>query len=416
MRIAYLTTRYPSVSHTFIRRELHAIERCGHDVLRLAIRPPETPPIDAIDSEEMSRTIHFTTQPLLRIATAVAITLICRPWSAIRAAGRALRMGWHSERGVLRNLAYLIEAAFFLRVLERHGVQHVHVHFGTNPATVAYLIRTLKGPGYSFTVHGPAEFDSPRSLQLGRKQADAKFVIAITNYCAAQLRRWSEPHQWNKIHVVRCGLDDVFLGSPPPIDPQSRTLLCIGRLCEQKGQALLVRAFASLVEDHPDARLVLAGDGPMRPDIEKLIARHKLAGRVTITGWINGQQVRELLGRARAFVLPSFAEGLPIVLMEAMALGRPVITTYVAGIPELVQHNRTGWLIPAGDAVALTRAIRRVLECPHSLLQEMGMRGHRRVQRLHDVARQASRLDSLFNRYMRNGHMSPVRNAKKALS
>jgi len=413
MRLAYLTTQYPKVSHTFIRRELRALEQRGHHVLRLAIRPPDTPPVDPADHDEMTRTIHCVTQPTHRILAATFRTLLTRPTATLSAMILTLRMGYRSERGLLRHLAYFAEAAFFLQVLRRHDVQHVHVHFGTNAATVACLIKRLKGPGYSFTVHGPAEFDAPRSLRISRKQADARFVVAITDYCAAQLRRWSEPDQWNKIHVVRCGLSDGFFETPPPIDERTRTLVCVGRLCEQKGQLLLIRAFASLADSHPDAKLILAGDGPMRAAIEDMIQRLQLAGRIEITGWVSEQQVRRLLADARALILPSFAEGLPIVIMEAMALGRPVITTYVAGIPELVIHRKTGWLIPAGNTAALVHAMRKVLQAPVHTLQAMGARGRNRVMRYHDLHRQAARLDALFHRYARNGRRTAGTKTKR---
>ena len=403
MRLAYLTTQYPKVSHTFIRRELQEMERRGHHVLRLAIRRPTTPPVDPEDEAELAKTVHcLAASPVLLVVNQIR-TFCTHPIASFRALMMTLRMGLRSERGVLRHLAYLVEANFFFQVLRRDKIEHVHVHFGTNATTVARLISCLGGPSYSFTIHGPAEFDAPRGLDLQSKQEDAAFTVAISHYCSGQLRRWVDVAHWKRIHVVRCGVSDDFLTPPAPIDKDSRVLVCVGRLCEQKGQLLLIDAFAPVAKVQPSARLVLAGDGPMRPAIERRIEELGLQDRVDITGWLTESQVRDQLIGARALVLPSFAEGLPVVIMEAMALGRPVIATYVAGIPELLVHKRTGWLVPAGHSRALTKAMRQALTSPIETLHTMGKRGRQRVLKLHDVRREAAKLEKLFMRYAYHG-------------
>jgi glycosyltransferase involved in cell wall biosynthesis len=172
----------------------------------------------------------------------------------------------------------------------------------------------------------------------------------------------------------------------------------VGRLCEQKGQALLVEAVRLLASRGVEFELVLAGDGEMRAELERLIAAFSLQERVRITGWISSARVREEMLAARVLVLPSFAEGLPVVLMEAMALGRPVVTTYVAGIPELVLAGECGWLIPAGDVQALAAAIEDVLARAPDALQAMGDAGRRRVLARHDADVEAAKLAALFQR------------------
>lgn len=396
LRLAYLTTQYPKVSHTFIRRELTELERRGHHVLRLAIRPADSAIVDPADLQEDGRTIRCLSQPWWRLAVAAMLVLVSRPRRSAHAVAMAFRMGRTSERGLLRHLAYLVEAAFLLRILQRDRIEHVHVHFGTNAAAVARIIRAMGGPSYSMTIHGPDEFDNPRSAGLALKQADAAFTVAISDYCSAQLRRWAAPDHWPKIHVVRCGVSSKFLTKHEPIDPSSDTLVCVGRLCSQKGQLLLIDAMTRLREQGFAPKLVLAGDGEMRKALESKIERRGLRKQVHITGWIDETQVREHILAARAMVLPSFAEGLPVVIMEAMALGRPVISTYVAGIPELVRPGETGWLVPAGNVADLADAMRQALLAPVEQLDRMGQLGRDRVARFHDAATEAGRLEALL--------------------
>lgn len=174
---------------------------------------------------------------------------------------------------------------------------------------------------------------------------------------------------------------------------------CVGRLCEQKGQLLLLEAARCLAAQSIAFELVLAGDGEMREQIEALIARHGLQQQVRITGWISSAQVREEILAARALVLPSFAEGLPVVIMEAMALRRPVLTTYVAGIPELVRPGENGWLFPAGAVDELATAMADCLAQPAEVLQRMGEVAYQRAVQRHDIDTEAARLADYFKAY-----------------
>jgi glycosyltransferase involved in cell wall biosynthesis len=220
--------------------------------------------------------------------------------------------------------------------------------------------------------------------------------VAVSEFGRSQLFRWCDHTDWPKVRVVRCGLDRSFLGFGPVPVPETPQLVCVGRLCEQKGQLRLLQALGLLAAEGVPFRMVLAGDGPMRQAVEAQIARLGLEDRVRITGWLSNEEVRRQLLDARAMVLPSFAEGLPVVLMEALALGRPVITTYVAGIPELVQPGVSGWLVPAGSVEALAEAIREALATPTDVLTWMGLAGAERVAAAHDVTREAAALAALF--------------------
>jgi glycosyltransferase involved in cell wall biosynthesis len=305
-----------------------------------------------------------------------------------------------SDRPLAIHLAYLAEACRIAGWLAKQQVQHLHAHFGTNPAEIACMVAELIGIKFSFTVHGPEEFDKPLSLHLGEKVRRASFAIAVSSFGASQLRRWAETADWPKIRVVHCGLDDSFFADDAGRSPSGNQLVCVGRLCEQKGQMLLIQAAAELARRGRQFQLVLAGDGEMRAEIEKLVSGLGLEDKVRITGWISGDDVRAQILASRALVLPSFAEGLPVVIMEALALGRPVLSTYVAGIPELVRNGENGWLVPAGDMMLLADALDEVLSASDSVLESMGKRGKQLVLQRHSAAIEAAKLADHFRASM----------------
>jgi len=396
VRVAYLINQYPKVSHSFIRREIRALERRGVAVQRYAVRGWDGDAVDAEDLDERSRTRYLLREgfgPLLASSWRVARAAPGAFWSALNL---ALRLGRRADRPWPLHLVYLAEACRLHEWLRESGATHLHAHFGSNPAEVALLVRTLGGPCYSFTVHGPEEFDKPQTLKLADKLRGAAFAVAISSYGRSQLMRWVEAQHWDKLRVVHCGLEPAFHAGTAALPPAAPRLVCVGRLCEQKGQLLLVQAAQRLVREGVPLELVLAGDGELRGPVEAAIDALGLRAHVRITGWVDARRVREELLAARALVLPSFAEGLPVVLMEAMALRRPVLSTYVAGIPELVRPGEDGWLFPAGDVEALVAAMRACLAASPAELQRMGERARERVLSRHDVDREAAKLATLF--------------------
>lgn len=396
MNIAYLVNQYPKGSHTFIRREIVALEQRGVQVQRFSIRPTTDPLVDEADRCELAktRTILAVGWPgLLRHSLAVAVT---RPGAFGRALWLCLRLGYRSDRGLLRHLAYLAEACVLVRWLLESGAQHLHAHFATNSATVALLCHALGGPAYSFTVHGPDDFDRAPWLGLNLKIAQARFVVAVSDFGRSQLYRWCDVQHWPKIHVIYCGLDETFLAQPQVPIPDTPRLVCVARLCEDKGQLLLLEAVHCLRQAGLACDLTLVGDGPLHSQIEARIRQLGLGEAVRITGWLSGAEVREQLWAARAMVLPSFAENLPLAIMETLALGRPVVSTYIAGIPELVEAGVNGWLVPAGSVEALTSALREVLQTPVVTLERLGQAGARRVGQQHNGRQSAQALHTLF--------------------
>ncbi|MEO7495948.1 MAG: glycosyltransferase family 4 protein [Massilia sp.] len=392
IRVGYLVNEYPKVSHTFIRREMLELEAQGFLVHRYALRGFDGMLADAADLHERDRTAYLLRNGMRGLALDALRALLDRPLLVLGALRMALRMARRADRSLSYHLVYLAEACRLSAWMRRDRVQHLHAHFGTNPAEVAMLAAHIGQLPFSFTVHGPEEFDKPAALHLADKIRAAAFVVAISSFGRSQLFRVVEHAQWHKIKVVHCALEPAFhagAGVPPPQVPR---LVCVGRLCEQKGQLLLLDAVAMLVARGIVIDLVLAGDGEMRASIEARIRQLHLGDMVSITGWIDSGQVREIILGARALVLPSFAEGLPVVLMEAMALGRPVLTTWVAGIPELVRHGLDGWLFPAGDVDALAGALQAVLAATPGDLELMGKQARRRVLQRHAITPQVAKL------------------------
>ncbi len=399
MKLAYLVNQYPKASHSFIRREILALESLGHSVARFALRSDAADVVDAQDIAERERTRYILAGGLGEFARSLFACARSAPLATLKAFVDSCRIGWGSERGVLLHLAYFLEAAVLVQWCREAQVEHVHAHFGTNSTTVAMLAHTMGGCAYSFTVHGPEEFDKAQFIALPEKIRQSSFTVAITSFCRSQLYRLVEHTHWDKIKIVHCGLDDDFLRATPlreaaNDEEQVPVLTCVGRLCEQKGQLLLIDAVRELVSAGHQLRLVLAGDGPMRPEIERAIAEYQLQDVVTITGWISSAQVKTCIEQSKALVLPSFAEGLPVVLMEAMALGKPVLTTYIAGIPELVEEGRSGWLVPAGSRERLRQGLEAVLAAPDEQCSQMGEVGRARVLADHDAQREAQTLAS----------------------
>jgi glycosyltransferase involved in cell wall biosynthesis len=407
MKIAYLVNTYPKPSHTFIRREIAAIERLGVQVHRFAMRDDAAALVDAADKAENARTEHVLNQGLVRLLPNALSWLVHQPRKSLHGLRLALRCGANGAAGGpgtggrLRHLIYLLEAAYVARRCSDIGIQHIHAHFGTNSATVAMLTDALGGPTFSFTVHGPEEFDAPRALSFPEKIKRAAFVVAISSFGRSQLFRWATLADWPKIKVVHCGIDVDRFAEVTPLPQGSPKLVAIGRLSEQKGFPLLIQAMVLAVKDNPKLHLAICGDGELRPMIEAEIAAHQLASHITLLGWRDEAGVRRAIAEAQALILPSFAEGLPMVVMEAMASARPIIATSINGVPELVTASE-GWLVPAGDAQALANAIAELANTPAENLAQMGQSARLRVFGRHDANTEAAKLVAYFSATLKN--------------
>jgi len=394
LKIAYLINQYPKVSHSFIRREILALERQGFEVQRIALRGWGEQLPDQDDRQEQERTRYVLRQGPWALLAPTLRVLLRAPVRFIGALRLVFKMARDSDRSLPYHLIYFAEACRIMPWLCEFGAQRVHAHFGTNSAEVTMLTHALGGPPYSFTVHGPDEFMRPMGLDEKIHRSD--FVVAISSFGRSQLYLRSRYADWPKVKVVHCGLEQSFFEVSGGPAAATQRLVCVGRLSEAKGQLLLIEAVARLAAKGIRCELVLAGDGPMRSELEKLIEKHGLGTQIRITGWISGSEVRGEILAARALVLPSFAEGLPVVIMEAMALRRPVLTTYIAGIPELVHSGETGWLFAAGSVDELASAMEDCLSRPLEDLQRMGDASYNRVIARHSIDNEAGKLAELF--------------------
>jgi len=402
MKIAYLCNCYPHTTHTFIRREISELEAEGIEISRITIRRSTDTLPTPEDNDELGKTFSVLERGIFNLLTNMLVVSLIRPVAMIRTAWRSIRFGLRSQSGLLRHIAYLGEACVVLQHVRKRGVTHIHAHFGTNATMVALLVRSLGGPAYSFTIHGCGEWDCPEFLHIPQKVEDASFVVAISDFAKSQIYRWAVPGQWKKIYVVRCGVDKSFISHPITAVPDVDRLIMIGRLGRTKGHAFLFEALQRLLEEGVKFQIKLVGDGPLREFVGEQILERGLAQCVEIAGWMDNNRIRDEILSSRALILTSFAEGLPVVVMEALALARPVISTRVGGICELVVDRESGWLVNSGCIDELVDALRAVLRAPVAELSKMGMAGRQAVLQKHDASVEARKLADLFNAHVKD--------------
>ena len=394
-RVAYLVNQYPKTSHAWMRREILAIEASGIAIDRYSIRRVDEALVDPADRAEEERT-RFLLQHKGAVLLWTALTALARP---LRFA-RALRLTWfigrRHPRGRFAHLYYLAEACLLRRWLALTPVDHLHAHFGTNSATVACLCRELGGPDYSFTFHGPEIFEAISHHGLREKLHRSAFAVVISFHGLSILQRWSDYEHWSKLHLIHCGTDASFLDEPRRPNPVNGRLICVARLSPVKGHLVLLDALAGLVGEGLDVRLALVGGGDFQGEIERVARARGLFERVEFLGWKSGSEVRDEILASQAMVLPSFDEGLPVVFMESYALHRPVLSTYIAGIPELIENGTCGWVVPAGSVDDLADALRECLAMTPEQLEAYATEGRARVVARHDATREAARLAELF--------------------
>jgi colanic acid/amylovoran biosynthesis glycosyltransferase len=391
--VAYMMNTYPVTSATFIRREIEALEQAGVRVERFAARRWSESLVDPLDRAEQDRTTYLFTGNVIGLFGQTFRAIVRRPVGLWRACIVAVRLAWAARGGLIRHFGYLMQACDLSAQCAERGVSHIHAHFSTNAAAVAMLSRIMGGPPYSFTVHGPDELVNPAAGGLRMKVQHASRVVAITHYCRGRILDEIDKHDVSKIVIVPCGLhlDQFPPAYCPPTAPSQ--IVCVGRLCPQKGQVHIPGAVARLKLRFPDLRVKLIGDGESRAEIEDAIRAHEVSDRVELAGWATNEQVRADILASRALLLPSYAEGLPVVIMEAFALHRPVISTTIAGIPELVDEA-CGWLVAPGDEAALAQALEQAMAASPHVLRRMGEEGRRRVERAHNLRIVASSLKS----------------------
>jgi colanic acid/amylovoran biosynthesis glycosyltransferase len=395
MRVAYLTSQYPATSHTFISREVAAVRQAGVEVETFSIRPPSDAEMrDAALREESENTFTVLRQPLTSFVAAQLALLFSRPARYFRTFGRAIGHRAPGFRGLVMAPIYFAEAVVLARELERRKIERLHNHFANAGAIVGYLAAGLLDLPWSFTMHGISETDYPAGLLLGKKIEAAQFVACVSYFGRAQAMRLVWPDHWEKLHVVRCGLPLSDLPKHARAAAKKR-IICVGRLSPEKGQAGLLEAFAKVSVDRRDFELMLVGDGPEGNDLRSRAKALGIADKVETTGRLAEKETLDRIAASDMLVLSSFMEGLPIVLMEAMAIGTAVIASRVAGIPELVEDGQSGLLFTPSKWDELAACMNRLLDDP-ALRKTFADNARKTVTADFDIRNSAARLCVLF--------------------
>ena len=394
-RVAYLTSQYPATSHTFILREVEAVRATGIDVQTFTVRPPSVEELaDPSISAEAAITFVILAQGLLHFVAAHARLMALRPASYARSLVKALRHRPPGLRGLALALAHFTEAGVLADELLRRRVDHLHNHFANSAATVGFLAADMIDLPWSFMIHGISETDYPAGVTLPSKIRAAQFVACASWFGRAQAMRVVEPEHWDKIKVVRCGL---ALERLPKVAPKrtGHRVICVGRLSPEKGQAGLLDVFAAIRGKVADARLELIGTGPDEGALLGKAVNLKLQDVVTFSGRRSEADTLVAIAASDILVVSSFMEGLPIVLMEAMALGTAVVAPRLAGIPELIDEGRTGLLFTPSNWNDLGTQLERLLS-DENLRMRLIAEAKQTIASEFDIVKSAKALASSF--------------------
>lgn len=408
--IGYLVSQYPAVNHTFILREIRALRRLGWNIHVISIRKPDRPPGKLSPDEAEEQRLTFAVlgtgagaviAEQLRMFFTGPLAYLSVLWGAWRLAGGAWGAKW-------AHTMYFLEAVVAAGYFRRREVTHFHTHFAS---TVALLTARLSGLPFSVTVHGPDEFNDVIGFHMAEKVTESAFVATISRYASSQVMKASNPAHWHKVHVLPLGVDPGHF-TPRVLENTAadRTfeLVFVGRLAPAKAQHLLLDAVAQLTAAGRKVHLTLVGEGPSRASLERQIERDNLSAQVTLAGACNQERVLEFYRRTDLFTLASFAEGVPVVLMEAMSMEIPCVSTWITGIPELIRSGEDGLLVPPADVEALAGAIARLMDDPE-LCRRFGKSGRERVRRNYDLALNAERLGAVMAGYVRARTEATVR-------
>lgn len=395
-KIAYLTSLYPAASHTFVLREVTALRDLGLEIETCSIRRPDASHLIGPEERAAYDSTFFTVDSAKSPAYVLKSlgSALARPGRFLSTLGLAWRTAPTGVKGGIRQIIYLAEAILLAQHLRNKQIEHLHNHFANSAANVAMMAAHLNDIRFSYTLHGPSDLLEPDTWQLEQKTNRASFVSCISFFARSQVMLFSKPDQWDKLKIVHCGvIPERYESDAPKVDRAGTELIFVGRLAPVKGVRVLLEAFTKARETRPDLTLTLVGDGEDRAHLEKLAA--PLGDAVTFRGYLSQEKVAEALAQADVLVLPSFAEGLPVVLMEALAAKRAVICTQVAGVGELVEEGVSGFRVPPSDVDTLAARIGQLADDPE-LRRSMGEVGAARVRAEFDIRIEAERLAGHF--------------------
>ncbi len=407
MRIAYLTGQYPRATDTFIQREVAGLRELGVEVDTFSIR--RTGDEHMVGSEqklERERTFYLLPPNPIDLLLSHISLLLTSPQRYLQAIALAWTTSQPGLQGALYQFFYFLEAGILTKQIHHRQISHLHNHIAEASGTVAMLAAQMGGFTYSFTLHGPYIFFRPERWRLDEKIKRALFVCCISNYARSQGMLFAPAHKWERMHIIHCGIDPALFDPVTHTMPGKR-LLFVGRLDVAKGLSILLESLTVIKQQHPDILLTVVGDGPDREQLAQMTERLGLSAQVNYVGYKSQGEVRDYLRQTDLFVLPSFAEGVPVVLMEAMASGVPVVATQVGGVNELVENGVNGYLVPPANASALTEHIEKLLN-DRQLRVAFGTAGRAKVERDFNIHHEVSRLHCLMTKALQ-GHQAPIR-------
>lgn len=380
-KINYLLSAYPAISHTFFISEIRHLRSRGFDIDVSSINDCDRTDgeLTQIEREEKSHTFYIKSAGAATIGLAHLGAIFLSPRGYFRALAYAFSLAKGGPLSLVYRLFYFIEAIVLTQRMKATGARHLHVHFGSEVATVALIAKKAGNFSFSLTIHGSDEFYDAPGYHLKEKIQQSDFIFCISHYTRSQLMRLSDYSQWHKLVFAPLGIDpDRFLPEKRNRSSNQVNILCVSRLNAAKGLHLLFHAFAHLVAGNPLLRLTLVGDGEQKASLSELAMSLGIHQYIDFAGAINQDQITQYYARADVFCLPSFAEGVPVVLMEAMASGIPCVTTRITGIPELIRDNEDGLLVTAGDIDSLELALGRLVSS-RVLRESLGISARKRV-------------------------------------
>ncbi|MCK5522458.1 MAG: glycosyltransferase family 4 protein [Thiomargarita sp.] len=402
IRLGYLVSQYPAISHTFILHEIRRLRHLGFEISVASINPPDrcAEKLTRIEREEAANTYYVKPDGFKGAIKAHLYTLMTQPLGYMRGLFFALRLGQFDLKKILYGFFYFAEAVMIGHWMRQIKLSHLHVHFAMAAASVGLILHRTFPIKYSITVHGPDEFYDTSGNYLTPKILEAAFICCISHFARSQLMMLSPHTAWDKLELSRLGVDSkIFTPRPFREEPNPYEVLCVGRLVPVKGQFILIEAVARLISEGRQLRLRFVGDGPDRQRLEDEVKQRQLTEQVVFEGAINQDRILDFYNSADIFTIASFAEGLPVVLMEAMAMEIPCITTHITGIPELITSGKDGILVAASDIEALAKAIALLMDNP-DLRLKIGKSGHQRVLEYYELQRNTERLADIFRRYL----------------
>jgi glycosyltransferase involved in cell wall biosynthesis len=403
LNLAYVMTHYPRVALTFIAGEIDEVEQRGGNVFPIVMNAPS--PADVATDEARQRqkkSLYLKASPG-RIAAAVLTSFMRHPIKMAALVVKAIRSAKSDLRLMARRLVHLAYAALTAQHCNKHGIRHLHAQFGLAPATIAWFSASIlsfpRGAActWSFTIHGFQDFVDEADARLDLKARSASFVICISDFTRSQLCRVAEPNLWKQFHVVRCGIDLAAFPTREfrPMRAVPRIVI-LGRLSPEKGHGILLEAARQLACEGIIVEIEIIGDGPFAETIRQQELALGLQGRVTYDGELLPDEVARRLADADLFCMASFSEGLPISIMEAMAVGVPVVTTWIGGIPELAVNEVTALTVPPGNSDALAAAIKRLVSDP-ALCEVLVTNARMKVEQMHSRHQNGAQLFSLLS-------------------